>query len=146
MKIYALAAAAALAVCLSGCASIIKGSSDSIAITTPPTTGANCTLTNPRGSWSVVSPGAVTVQRSKGDVDIVCKKEGWADATGRIPSDFQGWTLGNILIGGIIGVGVDASTGAMNDYPNAFAVPMQQLPATAAPAAEPAAATPPANS
>ena len=30
------------------------------------------------------------------------------------------------LLGGVIGVGVDAATGAMNEYPNSFAVPMQR--------------------
>ena len=79
------------------------------------------------GSWQMTSPGTVTVQRSKNDIQIHCTKEGYQDAAAVIPSTFEGWTLGNVLIGGIIGFGVDAATGAMNDYPNAFQVPMTPL-------------------
>jgi hypothetical protein len=32
--------------------------------------------------------------------------------------------VGNIIAGGIIGVGVDAATGAMNEYPKSIEVPM----------------------
>jgi hypothetical protein len=67
-------------------------------------------------------------------MQVRCVKPGWQDASAVIPSNFEGWTLGNLLLGGVIGVGIDASTGAMNEYPNAFQVPM-----TPAAAAEPAA-------
>ena len=65
------------------------------------------------------------VKRSKEDVQIRCVKAGYQDGISLIPSGFQGWTVGNIVFGGIIGLGVDAATGAINDYPNAFQVPMQ---------------------
>lgn len=109
---------------LSGCASVIKGSSESIAITTPPTDGAACTLSSAQGNWAVTSPGAVTVERSKEDIQIRCKKDGWSDGYATIPSNFEGWTVGNILLGGVVGLGVDAATGAVNEYPHAFQVPM----------------------
>ena len=130
---------------LSGCASVIKGSTASLGITTPPVTGATCTLSSSEGSWQMTSPGTVTVSRSKHDINIRCTKEGYQEAAAVIPSSFEGWTLGNLLIGGIIGVGVDAATGAMNDYPNAFQVPMTPLaPAmSSAPLPPPPAATPP---
>ena len=93
----------------------------------------------------MTSPGTVTVSRSKHDINIRCTKDGYQEAAAVIPSSFEGWTLGNLLIGGIIGVGVDAATGAMNDYPNAFQVPMTPLaPAmSSAPLPPPPAATPP---
>jgi hypothetical protein len=124
MTFVRLAAIAALSLSLGACATVIKGGSQSVAITTPPTTGANCTLSDPEGTWNVVSPGVVTVPRSKNNMAVRCTKEGWQDAAGNIPSTFDGWTLGNILIGGVIGVGIDAASGAMNEYPNAFQVPM----------------------
>ena len=126
MKIYTIAAIAAFGIALSGCASIIKGTTQQIAITTPPTDGANCVLSSKRGSWTVVSPGVAKVDKSKEDIQVRCTKTGWKDATATIPSSFEGWTLGNLLIGGVIGVGVDASTGAINEYPHAFQVPMEQ--------------------
>jgi hypothetical protein len=126
MKTHAIAALAALGIALSGCASIIKGTSQQIAITTPPTEGANCVLSSKEGNWTVVSPGVAKVSKSKEDIQIRCTKVGWRDATATIPSDFEGWTLGNLILGGVIGLGVDASTGAINEYPHAFQVPMQQ--------------------
>ena len=134
---------------LSGCASIMKGSSQSINITTPPTTGATCTLSSSQGNWQLTSPGSVTVEKSKDDMQVRCAKQGWQDASGIIPSNFQGWTVGNILLGGVVGLGVDAATGAINEYPNAFQVPMTPLASTAAPpsiAVQPPAAPPPPNS
>ncbi|MFM9862532.1 MAG: hypothetical protein ACKVRO_02895 [Micropepsaceae bacterium] len=115
------------AVQLSACASIIKGSTAAINVTSPPITGANCILSSGQGSWQVTTPASVTVERSKEDIQVRCTKEGYQDATAIIPSNFEGWTVGNLIFGGIVGVGVDAATGAMNDYPNAFQVPMTPL-------------------
>jgi uncharacterized protein YceK len=123
---------------LSGCASIVKGTSQSIAITTPPTTGATCVLSSAEGNWTVTSPGAVTVEKSKEDIQVRCTKPGWQEGFATIPSNFEGWTVGNILLGGIIGLGVDAATGAINEYPHAFQVPM-------IPASAPSASVPPGS-
>lgn len=133
-----LAAIASLAICVSGCATIIKGSSQSIAVSTPPADGATCQLSSSQGNWSVVSPGTVTVERSKDDIAVHCVKIGFADASTVIPSGFNAWTMGNLLLGGLIGLGVDAATGAINQYPSSFQVPMSAVVArdpTAAPAA-----------
>ena len=127
MKLHLIAALVAVGVAMSGCASIVKGTSQTIAITSPPTTGANCVLSSVQGNWTVVTPGAVTVQRSKEDIQIRCNKTGWQEAFNVIPSNFEGWTIGNILLGGVIGLGVDAATGAINQYPHAFQVPMQPI-------------------
>jgi hypothetical protein len=119
---------------VSGCASVIKGSTQSIAISTPPTTGATCNLSSAQGSWQVMSPGAVSVEKSKADIQIRCAKYGWQEAASTIPSNFEGWTVGNIVFGGLIGIGVDAATGAINEYPHTFQVPMAQATGTPAPA------------
>jgi len=84
----------------------------------------------------------VTVEKSKEDIQARCTKPGWQDASAVIPSNFQGWTVGNIVFGGLIGLGVDAATGAINEYPNAFQIPM--YPATPPPAPPPVYAPPPA--
>src|SRR5712691_8599103 len=62
---------------LSGCASVVKGSSQSIAITTPPTDGAQCTLSSSQGNWQLTSPGAVTVEKSMDAMQVRCVKPGW---------------------------------------------------------------------
>ena len=44
-----------------------------------------------------------------------------------IPSNFEGWTAGNLTFGGVTGLGIDSATGAINEYPYAFKVPMTKL-------------------
>ncbi|GEM_PF-812861 len=143
MKFGSVVVLLAVGVSLSGCASVIKGSSQTIAIATPPTSGASCVLTSKEGNWPVVTPGVVKVERSKEDIVIRCTKPGWQDAMQTIPSNFEGWTVGNLLIGGVIGVGIDAATGAINEYPHAYNVAMIPAAGNAAAAAEAAAAPPP---
>jgi len=118
----------AVGVAVSGCASIVKGTSQTIAIATPPTAGANCMLSSGQGNWSVMSPGAVTVEKSKDDIQVHCTKYGFQDGVAVIPSNFEGWTAGNLVFGGLVGIGVDAATGAINEYPHSFQVPMMPLP------------------
>jgi hypothetical protein len=138
-KLLTVAVTVLAGVQLSACASIIKGSTASIGVTSPPVTGAICTLSSSQGSWQITTPGSVTVERSKSDIQITCKKDGYQEAYAIIPSNFEGWTVGNLIFGGIVGVGVDAATGAMNDYPNAFQVPMTPLTSVnSAPIAPPA--------
>ena len=125
---------------LSGCATVTEGTSQRIAIVTPPAAGANCTLTGNEGSWLVATPGVVRVEKSKEDIALHCSKAGWQDASAVIPSSFQGWTLGNAIIGGVAGVAVDAASGASNEYPHAFYLPMTPLPGTQVSAADAAEA------
>ena len=79
MKLASLAALAALGIALSGCATIIKGTTQSIAVTTPPVEGATCTLTSKEGSWTVVTPGVAKVHKTKDDIQARCVKPGYQD-------------------------------------------------------------------
>ena len=141
MKLRTIAAIAATGVALSGCATIITGSTQSIAINTPPTSGADCSLSNSEGTWNVASPGQVTVAKSKHDISVHCTKSGWQDADSTVASGFQAWTLGNIILGGLIGIGVDAMTGAINEYPKTVNVPMSQKMGSDAPPPAPTASS-----
>jgi len=145
MKLQAIAAVAILGTALSGCASIIKGSSEDIAVSTPSAPGASCTLTSPRGTWDVTTPGKVHVLRSVKDMNIACNKEGYQSASTMIPSGVEPWTFGNLAIGGLIGFGIDATSGAIGKYPEKFEVPMKPS-ATGAAQAPQGPAAPPAKS
>jgi hypothetical protein len=109
-------AAAVLAVC-SGCATITKGSSQPVTVQTDPA-GATCTLTRDGGTVAVVNPtpGTVTVGKSHTDLAVRCTKDGYIDAVGTIGSKFQPMTFGNILFGGLVGIVVDAASGATAEY------------------------------
>lgn len=115
---------AALAV--SGCASIVTGSDQSMSVQTAPVSGAECKLTNDKGSWFVPStPGSVTVHRAYGPLTVECKKDGYAGLM-KADSATKGMMAGNILFGGPIGAAVDAGTGAGYDYPAVITVPMKK--------------------
>lgn len=144
MQFYRMAALGLAAVSLSACASITKGTSQSVAINTAPVQGANCTLQNQAGSWTVVSPGAVVVPRTKHDINVKCEKTGFQAGMGVLKSGTQMMTAGNLILGGVVGLAVDASTGAMNDYPEAITVTLTAEPPAAVPAA-PAVTVPNAN-
>jgi hypothetical protein len=136
MKIRQTAVLSIAAIAMSACASITKGTSQSVAINTAPVQGANCTLQAASGTWSVVTPGAVTIPRTKHDVNVKCEKAGYQAGVGTLKSGTQLMTAGNLILGGVIGLAVDASTGAMNDYPEQVTVtltPEQSITPTAAP-------------
>ena len=124
MKSGSFAACAAILLLVPGCASIVEGTTETIAITTPPAEGARCVLTSSEGVYYVTTPGNAAVHKTKHDLDVICKKDGYQESDAKIQSHFNGATAGNILAGGIIGIGVDAATGADYNYPTEAAIPM----------------------
>ena len=111
---------------LTGCAAIIDGTQQPLTIDTTPVRGAECTLTNDKGSWTLAeTPGQIIVHRAYDDLTINCKKD---DMTGLTvtESKTKGWFWGNILFGGIIGMSVDGFGGAGYDYPTTISVPLSK--------------------
>jgi hypothetical protein len=142
MKICRLAAVAALGVALSGCATIIEGTTQPVSVNTTPVGGAACTLTNSQGTWYLTSPGSTTVHKTKTDLDITCAKSGYQSGHVVAASHFGATTAANVIAGGLIGVGVDAASGANYHYNTPIIVPLgPPVTASQAPAA-PAAAQP----
>jgi hypothetical protein len=114
MKVPCVVAVALLS---AGCATITKGTTQSIAVDTPGAPGAACTLTSPAmRPMSLVTPATVTVDKSQHALNVRCTKECYNDAATVISSNTESMTAGNILVGGVIGLGVDAASGAMNKY------------------------------
>ncbi len=107
---------------LRGCASITTGSNQSLSVNTEPESGANCELKNDKGTWYISStPGSVVVNRSYSDLHIICKKDS-KSGNSAVKSTTKGMAFGNIIAGGIIGVGIDVHTGAAYDYPTSISV------------------------
>lgn len=120
-----ICAAIAAAVCVfPGCASIVSGTNQSVSVDTPGCEGASCQLTNDKGTWFVKTPSSVTINRAYGNLTVVCSKEGFGSATTSVASTTKGMAFGNILVGGVIGAGVDIGTGAAYDYPPVISVPL----------------------
>jgi hypothetical protein len=108
----------ALASALGGCATVTSGGFQTIDIKTEPE-GADCMFSRDGNPVARVNPtpGPILVGKSAGNIAVLCRKMGFEDTGGTIGSGFQPMTLGNVVLGGIIGVVVDASTGAMTKYP-----------------------------
>ena len=141
-KILALAC---LGVALSGCATVVKGSTEQVAVSTSPVSGATCELSSSEGKWTVTTPGTANVGLTKHDLQVQCDKDGYQQAKTTVPSGFQVWTVGNVLIGGLIGFAIDAGTGAVNEYPHSIDVPLTPTAAAEAPAAAPAPSASPSS-
>ena len=127
MTIKVIVAVAIVGAAVSGCATIIKGPSQNIAINTTPVDGAECTLHNSEGTWRLTTPGKVRVDKTKNDITLTCQKAGYRDSTDTLASGFETWTVGNVLIGGLIGLGIDAATGSINEYPYNYTVQMRPV-------------------
>ena len=121
----ASAAVIVLGLLSGGCASIVKGTSQSVTVNTEPT-GATCHLSRDGQQIAVVNPtpGTIQVGKGAGTIAVNCKKVGYQDSVGTLASSFQAMTFGNIIFGGIIGVAVDAASGAMHEYPPMITITM----------------------
>jgi hypothetical protein len=141
-------AAMAVGLALAGCATIVKGTSQIIAVDTPGVPGAMCTITTQSGPQGVTTPGTITLAKASAALPISCTKECYLTGQSIIPSNTEAMTAGNVIFGGVIGLGVDAASGAMNKYPDMVTVAMtpdqscRRAPVAAAPPPPPRRATP----
>ncbi len=121
MKIYSLLFLPLLF--FTSCATITRGVHDKLTVTSDPS-GANVVLsTGERG----VTPTKFVKERRTEAFTVTVSKPGYASQTVKVESKFGGTgggaMAGNLLLGGAIGIGVDAGTGAYKSlYPNPVSV------------------------
>ncbi|HEY8568160.1 hypothetical protein [Microbulbifer sp.] len=109
---------------ISGCASILSDSNYPVVINSNPS-GANFVVVNEAGYdvHSGVTPSTVTLSASDGyfsSASYVVKFQmaGFQEQSFQLRAGMDGWYIGNILLGGIIGMLiVDPATGAMWKLP-----------------------------
>ena len=105
------------------CASITTDSLQMVSLTSDPS-DAVCIIKGPKGfTTRITTPNGFAVSRGEGDLSIVCNK-GDQVGSALIKEQEAGWTSGNILFGGLVGLAVDAGTGKMWKYPSAGNVVM----------------------
>ena len=103
---------------LQACASIIEGTTQTIAIQSTPT-GADCRLLREGMVLaSVTTLGEVVVEKTKHDMTIECEKDGYEVTKVNLDSGIEAATWGNIILGGGIGWAFDSAMGADNKYPD----------------------------
>lgn len=127
MKTTLLTSAILCITTLSGCATMTRGTTEALVVESEPS-GAKVTLSN---GMKGTTPTSFKVKRKK-DLIITVSKPGYESATinvtPQIASAGGAGMAGNILFGGIIGVAVDASSGAMNELkPNPVKVTLNRL-------------------
>lgn len=126
-SIIAISCLSVASVVLTGCASIVNGTNESVSVNTAPVAGATCSLENNKGKWYVnQTPGSVTVHRSYKDLVVTCDKPGVGSGRKIVASKTKGMAFGNVVFGGVIGAGVDMADGSAYDYPIDIQVPMSR--------------------
>ncbi|TFV76328.1 PEGA domain-containing protein [Bradyrhizobium frederickii] len=129
----------ALGVMLGGCASVTRGTTENISISSTPS-GVEAVVSGMEVPTTCTTPCSVVVKRNA-DLSITFQKEGYepqiVPLSRDIPTSGAAGFAGNLLLGGVVGMGVDAATGAATDHkPNPVIVTMQ--PSTPARGARPA--------
>lgn len=95
-------------VLLTNCASIIHGTKQDIAFSSDPI-GANLTI---NGENRGETPALISLKRN-GKYTVKMELPGYLPKEISLSKNVDGWFFGNILFGGLIGIIVDASNGAM---------------------------------
>ena len=124
---------AVISIFLGSCSTIVKGTEQQVSVNTPGMPGAMCQLQSPEvGIRTVQTPGNIVLPKSKHNVAVTCNYQCY-QGTGTLASHTEVMTAGNILFGGVIGLGVDAASGAMNKYDPGVEVSMSPMPGCNAP-------------
>lgn len=102
-----------IAIALSGCATIFKGTNQDIRITSTP---ANATVViKTSGGVEVfngTTPATAKLPKKK-EYIVTVKMDGYKETNVMVNQGFEAWTIGNLLCGGVIGLVIDAVDGAM---------------------------------
>ena len=123
--------AAGLAV--SGCATVTRGTTDQVQITSEPSGADVRTSMGP----TCVTPCTLQVSR-KDEFTVTVSKAGFVEENVPVKTQIAGsgaaGFAGNVLLGGLIGMGADAYTGATLEHvPNPVSVTLRPLPPPSAP-------------
>jgi hypothetical protein len=115
-------------IAVAGCATIVKGTTQTVSVDTPGVTDAMCELSSPGiGTKTVSTPATLELEKSQHSISVTCRKACYQNGVGVIASYTEGMAAGNVLLGGVVGLGVDAATGAMNKYADRTSITMVRL-------------------
>src|SRR3954453_18228867 len=122
-------AAAIVAPCV-GCASVTRGTTESISIASTPS-GATADVSGLEVPTTCVTPCVVQAKRNAHITGWIAKEGSQPQVvplTKEIPGSGAAGFAGNVLVGGLVGMGVDAATGAAQDHkPNPVIVTLQPV-------------------
>jgi hypothetical protein len=102
----------AAALSVTSCATIITGTKDKISFTSTPE-GAKVMH---KGVEKCTTPCTAEISRSLSKQTVTFEKEGFSNKEVKLTKTFNAVSLVNILLGGAIGIGIDAATGSLTKY------------------------------
>ncbi len=111
LKLVVTAAAFSCMIALSGCASIISGSSQNVSFKSEPP-GATLAVD---GRDMGKTPVTINLKRKK-DQHFTIALDGYNTQEFSLNTGFNPWFLGNIVTGGLLGSTTDSVSGAINEY------------------------------
>jgi hypothetical protein len=123
------------------CATLTRGTTQQFVVETTPVGAA---VKTSHGFTCPATPCTFSLPR-KESFSVTASKDGFATQTAEVASGLAGsgaaGMAGNILLGGFIGIGVDATSGALNDLtPNPLKMVLQPNAAPVVAPADPAVA------
>ncbi|MDT4819118.1 hypothetical protein FQZ97_522300 [compost metagenome] len=122
-RFWGLCVGAGVLSILTGCASVTHGTTQNVKIETlspegKVVDGARCRVSNDRNDAVVRSGLTLPVRRSGENLNIECTQSGLPPARGQAISRVNVGLVGNVMIGGLVGVAIDTGTGAGFNYPS----------------------------
>ncbi len=108
LRYFAIVASATLLV---ACATLTTGTTQIIAVDTPGVPGAMCTLTTQSGPQVVTTPGTISLSKGSNPIPILCTKQCYVNGQSIVGSNAQQMAAGNVIFGGLIGLGVEFRVG-----------------------------------
>lgn len=122
-RFWGLCVGAGVLSILTGCASVTHGTTQNVKVETlspegKVVDGARCRVSNDRNDAVVRSGLTLPVRRSGENLSIECTQSGLPPARGQAISRVNVGLVGNVMIGGLVGVAIDTGTGAGFNYPS----------------------------
>lgn len=108
MRKTIISSSLALTLLVSSCATIVSGSKQNVKFTSNPSTATIFIDEVEVGK----TPFEIKLAR-KSEHSVLIKLEGYQTYETKLTKKFNGWYIGNILFGGLIGIIIDPITGAM---------------------------------
>lgn len=111
------------------CATVTSGTSQAILVDVLNAQGTLCRGTDKAGRQYIWAdtPSSTTVHKGDGPMTLICEKEGFQKTTMTFDEELAGATMGNIILGGGIGILVDTMSGAAQEYPSKIQLVMKPL-------------------
>jgi hypothetical protein len=118
-----------IAILLTACSTIVKGDATASLYRHAGRPGrrVHAVLTCRRQAHRAECPRASTT------VAVNCVKQRYTTGFGTLASENEIMTAGNVIFGGVIGLGIDAASGAMNKYQPGVEIAMSPIPNCDAP-------------